>query len=711
MSSPWESLFSRLCRSSRAAYAPFATFAVLLALDACAEVRLDPLHGGKWPAFNAGSVVDIAVEDGLAYVALSEGGLSVFDISIPENVTLLAEYNPLEYVAKIFVTNRHAYILVGRGFEVLQLDSANRLRLLGRYALNGAGYDLQVAGQVAFVPFLGRGVLALDVSDPADIKLVGQYNPAGTNTFGMYVVNSRAFLLQQPLRGITSKLTVLDISDPAHMAVLGERSLNFEARFICAEGSFVYISGFNAFQVFDAANPSAIVPMGRDNRLGFAYDLAVAGGYAYIAGGINQTTNAAERYGLRILDVRNPLTVRPVIDVTNAAGRVLSVCVKDNLALVSAVGSGLRVLNVSNPSNVVTLDTVDMSVMSSDLQLANGHAFIADTSRGLQAIDVRDPEHLKPVGRSEAIEASRIEISGNTAVVLTYGNGIRIFDISDPQNMVRLSSLAPERIGTDLRLRWPYAYIAYSSNASQSVLQILDIQNPSNPIVRKEYVTNDIRGVDITRKYAYLARGDAGVDVLDISDPADPKSVLTYSEARPIHGLIRISGSYAFALSGQISTLDVMDISLPTEIRRVRVGNNPDLRVNGPVSDMDFRDSLLYLATFDALRIFDIGNVSNIVLRAVFKSRFTALGVVPTDHAIFVAAGEGGLISVPSLPNFQFTLQAQGTPGALLTIEAATSLTDQSWTTVFTTNAPAEPFLFTDRDVSAPRKFYRARQP
>ena len=76
---------------------------------------------------------------------------------------------------------------------------------------------------------------------------------------------------------------------------------------------------------------------------------------------------------------------------------------------------------------------------------------------------------------------------------------------------------------------------------------------------------------------------------------------------------------------------------------------------------------------------------------------------------------DAGLVVLPTLPNVQFTVRVDATPGVPFTLEAATNLLDPNpWTPLVTTNVPAMPFDFVDFDVKLsdkPQKFYRVRQP
>jgi hypothetical protein len=63
-------------------------------------------------------------------------------------------------------------------------------------------------------------------------------------------------------------------------------------------------------------------------------------------------------------------------------------------------------------------------------------------------------------------------------------------------------------------------------------------------------------------------------------------------------------------------------------------------------------------------------------------------------------------LEAASLAGGQFNFQVSGDFGLDYTIQASTNLTD--WSTLFTTNSPSLPFIWTDSDFGAwPARFYR----
>ena len=115
------------------------------------------------------------------------------------------------------------------------------------------------------------------------------------------------------------------------------------------------------------------------------------------------------------------------------------------------------------------------------------------------------------------------------------------------------------------------------------------------------------------------------------------------------------------------------------------------------------------------LVVIDVSNPTNCVRVGGYDTSGLAYGVAVVAGRIYVAAWADGLLVLPTLPNVQFTVRVDATPGAPFTLEVATNLLGPiTWTPLLTTNVPAMPFDYVDFDVKLsekPQKYYRVRQP
>jgi len=175
-------------------------------------------------------------------------------------------------------------------------------------------------------------------------------------------------------------------------------------------------------------------------------------------------------------------------------------------------------------------------------------------------------------------------------------------------------------------------------------------------------------GVAVAGAVAYVADGEAGLQIINVSNPDSPVRLGGCGTGGIARG-VAVAGARAYVADGEAG-LQVIDVSNPAS--PVRLGSYP--------------------------------------------TRGTARGVAVAGNRVYVANDEKGLRVFCSLPNVQYMLRVEG--GALgtpFTLEAASLLkAATNWQALFTTNPAAVPFEFTDTDVryaTQPRKFYRVRQP
>jgi hypothetical protein len=102
-----------------------------------------------------------------------------------------------------------------------------------------------------------------------------------------------------------------------------------------------------------------------------------------------------------------------------------------------------------------------------------------------------------------------------------------------------ISELAVGGEAQKLKVRDGYAYIA----SRQSGLQIVDIQDPENPLWVAEYpMTGYASGVDFTDDKVAVSSGSGGVYVLDVSTPAAPRLIQRITECGYANA-VRFSGN------------------------------------------------------------------------------------------------------------------------------------------------------------------------
>jgi hypothetical protein len=126
--------------------------------------------------------------------------------------------------------------------------------------------------------------------------------------------------------------------------------------------------------------------------------------------------------------------------------------------------------------------------------------------------------------------AYELVVRGDLMFIADYGHLV-ILDISDPTSPVLLSSTAVTNVN-DCKVDGDYAYLGGSgTGTNQGALQIWDISDPTAPVFVGRY-TNSSDATDHLVKrgnLVYLAMDTRGWSVIDVSDPTNPS--LSHHEA------------------------------------------------------------------------------------------------------------------------------------------------------------------------------------
>ena len=203
-----------------------------------------------------------------------------------------------------------------------------------------------------------------------------------------------------------------------------------------------------------------------------------------------------------------------------------------------------------------------------------------------------------------------------------------------------------------------------------------------------------------------MGRNYAGLVVIDVSNPTNCVGAGGYSIGGRCYG-VAVVGNYAY-VAHNFAGLVVIDVSNPAHC--VRAGGYD---TGGTAVGVAVSGHYAYVTTDQGLQVIDVSNPSNCVRVGGYDKGFYDVAVVA--DRVYVADGFAGLLVLPSLPNVQFTVRVDATPGLPFTLEAATDLfAPNPWQPLVTTNVPAMPFDFVDFDVKIaekPQKFYRVRQP
>jgi hypothetical protein len=285
----------------------------------------------------------------------------------------------------------------GHTFRVVVADSAGNtattgnvaftavvnpgLRFISRTLVDGSARDVDAVGGYAYVAAWDGGVVVVDVSNPLVLASVARFDTPGS-TNGVTLAGSTRLLIADGVEGIRS----LSISDPANPVELAR-----------------------------------LKPGGME-----AFDIAVAGNYAYVAGG------AGGLYAINIVNLDTLIQAGVFV----SGGDVRDVEVSGSFAYTAEVDEGMRVINISRPDSMFAVDQyVSTGLRIYDVSLAVNYAYVASGDNGAQSVDVSTPSSLGTPHVFPRSGATGIFSTGSITYVSAGASGVEVINSSDPTNL------------------------------------------------------------------------------------------------------------------------------------------------------------------------------------------------------------------------------------------------------------------------------------
>lgn len=295
-----------------------------------------------------------------------------------------------------------------------------------------------------------RGLEIYNVSDPANIALIGELAPSdGFIAAGRVAANQViAYLVTTDGRNRMQRLHVLDVTSPSPILLSGE-GLDlgapdpsiFEGLYV--RGVRLFGMGSTSIDISDPLRPHmAVGDIGVDNEEGvFYWPPPVLVGNVLYTGLLTNTPDGLRiGGGIGIVDVSDP-NKPALVGRIPMEGFTVSAMAVTGKHLIAFGEPRLRVYDVSDPFNPIEMGGLDfpspfgepkMVVLGNTVYLAPLYKRTDHTT--LYAVDISNPAHPVQAG---AFELTDIEIvikmigAGDTIYMMAYDKGILALNVSD----------------------------------------------------------------------------------------------------------------------------------------------------------------------------------------------------------------------------------------------------------------------------------------
>ncbi len=197
------------------------------------------------------------------------------------------------------------------------------------------------------------------------------------------------------------------------------------------------------------------------------------------------------------------------------------------------VGQGprLAILDVTDPAAPLAVGktaplpgiVMEVVVPGNAGPMASGYAYVADFDSGLRVVDVSDPTQPVEVGFHQTPgHAYGVAVAGVMTYVADGETGLRVVDVSDPTQPVGVGSYDTPGFAYGVAVAGGYAYVADSAGRATGGGHI---RPGAADRGRATAMSENARGVAVAGGYAYVADSSGGLRVVDVSDPAQPIEV------------------------------------------------------------------------------------------------------------------------------------------------------------------------------------------
>lgn len=526
-----------------------------------------------------GFAMDVCFHERILYVAAYEAGLQIVQVLTPyasdHNITILD--HPLAGEAtRICAADDVVYVAAGTaGLHRVDVHDWEQPVDLPTIPIAGQAVDVCVANGMAYVAAGEAGVFEIDLDDPGQVRAL--------DTPGMA------------------------------SAVAVDGALLLVADFLAG----VHAVDIPSFTILDTFPGDGTSPM---------LDVRLADGFGYVAAG---------ELGLLIFDVTTP-SAMALVGGWDTPGEAQGIALRDTWALISASDAGVFAADVTNPGWLPIANATPLPGPAGDIVAGGGHLYTAVADYGLAVYAQADLAQVGAVGLDD--DADALALHGD---LLAYGGEekLRLLDVSDPSQPALRDSLTLWAFPQDMVFDGDYLFVTARFGDGLLKVNVADpgaifVEDSTTPCpgiwamgaaidVEGDYVyvcddgtalaildktdlsqfsCNSVQGgavaMEVVGGVAHLADGEAGLTLLDVSDPYLADHLWDHEvpgEARDIavaDGAQWVYLAYGWGDFDQVMLMDASGIDDPIPYGGADAGDD----VRALALDGDF----LYFVTGDA---------------------------------------------------------------------------------------------------------------
>ena len=243
-------------------------------------------------------------------------------------------------------------------------------------------------------------------------------------------------------------------------------------------------------------------------------------------------------YGLATYSIRDPTTPTRLGRCTDTYIFVHALIIEDEYAYVADYEDGLEIVDISDPTDLTIIGdyTANLGAGSTDLYKLGDLAFLASQGIGLEIINCSDVNNPVKIGSYyENYRVIRVYASNNQIFLCEAANGFKILNITGNE-CIEIFHFQDTVSYQEFFVLNDLLY-----TTTRHGILIFDIHDLSNIKQLGEKDIGESYGAIIkqqnNRVIAYVSSWEAGVQILDVSDPENIEMIGQYTDGGQAYNL------------------------------------------------------------------------------------------------------------------------------------------------------------------------------
>ena len=475
----------------------------------------------------------IEVVDSIAYVAADDAGLLIYDVSDPDSVVLLGQYDTAGSAQNLAVFSNGSVVRV--------------------YVADGDGGVAIVTATDPTSPSLWTTIA---VDDARDVAL---RDGSGFGAVRVSVAAGVEGLVEYEVA------TVFSITQ-VEFEVTTRSALAVDVQEIGGE-TYIYVSiGSDGVAVFEEGGMSESDLLTTLDTSGSTTEVAVSGDVLYAA---------CRGAGVDVFELSADRTSGSLEDNLTLPSPARKIRAEGDRLYIGSAGIDLHLAEIADPTSPGLLSTVRAPGTVLGCALDGDRAWMVCGAFGLVGVDVSEPERFGPdalLGSYNWTDGNvsnthRTAVAGDVALVPRFA--LEVFDVSGDEPVL-MSTYDPGHYVQAVDVDGDLACAVYGQT-----LELLDVSDPSAMVTLGTLTMNGPSDVRIHEfggtLFAVVADSSAGMKLIDISDPSLPVLVGTYNSGMVVERVAHVGtslfGNTAYVIEdNQLTLVSLATLSTPAAI-------------------------------------------------------------------------------------------------------------------------------------------------